>query len=145
MIPLPSLTLVTKLAGAAALAAIVTLAALWQMSEGRADRLYDEIHAEGTGYAARLGVCNRSVAGLRASLRNQNDAVAEAAQRGETAQRETGAALDAAAPAITAARDSAQRVRVFVPTTPDRCAQFDEADALIDDELTRLIEMDIQP
>lgn len=103
--------LITKIVGGAALVVIATFATLWQLSERRADRLYDQIHAEDTGYAARLTTCRSNVNGLESSLKTQNEAVEALETESERRMAEIREEIEAADSRASQARQQAEALR----------------------------------
>jgi septal ring factor EnvC (AmiA/AmiB activator) len=104
MIPVP---LITKIAGGAALVAILTLATLWQLSERRVDRLQSRLEV-----AYRdLNQCRANTAGLEASLDAQNQALERIRAAGEARTAQTQERLSALNAEAERLRAEANRLR----------------------------------
>ena len=97
--------------------------------EQRASELHDAIHAEGTGYAARLTTCGANLAGASAALSRQN---AEVARLKTEADDATARAQAAVADAQARARSAEQRAQSLLTQQPrDGESRCEAADRLI--------------
>ncbi len=97
--------------------------------EQRATELYDAIHAEGVGYAARLTTCVASLGGAKAALDRQNGEVARLKTEADAATARAQAAI---VDAQTRARAAEQRAQSLLTQQPrDGETRCEAADRLI--------------
>lgn len=95
----------------------------------RASELHDAIHAEGTGYAARLTTCGANLAGASAALSRQNGEVARLKTDADAA---TARAQAAVGDALARARSAEQRAQSLLIQQPrDGESRCEAADRLI--------------